>query len=125
MKRIFAFNGTLFMSDEKFYSMDLSSLGYIISFPLILLSIPVDLNNYRSKFKVLASTISFQIGLPGRVLFSPCFIDEINPRGNVYCFELSYESINQCPIEEVPLKDFPLWIGSKYMSFEFETLLKG
>jgi len=123
MKRIFVFNGTLFMSDEKIYSMDLTSLGYLSS--IILLAIPVDLNNYKSKFKVLASTISFQIGLPGRVLFSPCFIDEVTPLGNIYCFELSYESVNQCLIEEVDSKDFPLWVGSPYMSHEFERLLKG
>ena len=108
---------------NKFYAIDLAPLGYIS--PVTLLSTPIDINTYRTKFKVLASTISFQEGLQGRILFTPCFTDEINSRGNVYCFELPPELIEKCTIEEVPLNNFPLWIGSPYKSYRFEDLLKG
>jgi hypothetical protein len=116
MKRIFVFNGTVFMSDEKFYAIDLTAVGYKI----IVLVRPLDINNYRIKFRLVAGTFKELHTRPAII-----YIDEVNPSGILYAFELFTSSVEQCPIEEVSPKDFPLWIGSEYLFYEFENLLKG
>ena len=110
MKRVFAFNGTVLMGYNKFYSIDLTPIGFYVTHLIT--------HDYRIKFKVLATNAdnvytSLYAG-------TNCYTDD----ANIY-LELFPYSVEQCPVKEVPLKDFSLWIGSKYMSYEFETLLKG
>ena len=88
--------------NNKFYSIENHSNKR--------LGIPITIKEDYTIFHILASTSGL----------SP--VHSRNPRHYV---GLSKYDQDQYHIQEIPQKDLPLWIGSKYTSQEFETLLKG